>query len=293
MIALSACNLVMATPGNGSPSLPTPELILPTANLNTPSLDPQMQIDLAVSQTFDVQTQIARAVQETMAAMVTDTPERPSETPSPISTLTPEVPRVSVSIETNCRSGPGTGFDKLGILFVGQTAEVVGRSVYNDNWIIKLPSNPAITCWLWGQYATVVGITSGLPAINPPPTPTPAGSFNVVYASTGACAFSTYAIKFQIANTGSVTWESNRVTATDQVTSETKEYSWDNFPNYNDIGCALISADLHLDPGESGYTSTMAFSANPAGHSITATFRICSLDGLAGVCLEKTITFIP
>jgi len=58
---------------------------------------------------------------------------------TPGSTPTPGAPHVSVSVETNCRSGPGSAYAILGILKVGETAEVVGRSVFNDNWIIKLP----------------------------------------------------------------------------------------------------------------------------------------------------------
>jgi hypothetical protein len=262
----------------------------------------QTQVAGIVASTAAAQTAFANVVAATLSAMVTNTPEftftpsltpTPSYTPTPTFTFTPAVPLVSVSVQTNCRSGPGTAYDVLGIVNVGQTAEVVGRSASSDNWIIKLPSNPAITCWLWGFYAAVVGDTSGLPVITPPPTPTPVASFNVVYSSTEACAFVTYAIKFLITNTGSVTWESNRVITTDQVTSETEDISWDNFPNFNDIGCALVFADPNLEAGEVGYTSSMAFSANPAGHNITATIRVCSLDGMAGICKEKIITFTP
>jgi len=197
---------------------------------------------------------------------------------------------VSVSVNTYCRSGPGPTYDILGIVNVGQNAQVVGRNASSDTWVIKLPSNPAITCWLWGQYATVVGNTAGLPVITPPPTPTPAASFNVVYSSKEVCG-AVYRIKFQITNNGSVTWESNRVIATDQVTAETKSIDQNNFPNYS--GCAVASADLNLEAGEVGITTSSVFSANPAGHNFTATIRVCSLDGMAGTCLEKTITFTP
>jgi hypothetical protein len=289
LILVSACNLP------GGPAAVRGSDQDPTAAIQT-------QVAGIVASTEAAQTALSNAVASTLAAMATNTPEftftpsltfTPSFTLTPTFTLTPSVPTVSVSVETNCRTGPGTVYDKLGILPVGKTADVVGRSASSDNWIIKLPSNPAITCWLWGKYATLVGDTSGLPVIIPPPTPTPAASFNVVYTSTGACIFATYAIKFQITNTGSLTWESNRVIALDQVTSETKEYSWDDFPNFNDFGCALDSTDPNLDAGEVGHTSSMAFSANPAGHNFTATIKVCSLDGMAGICLEKTITFTP
>jgi hypothetical protein len=206
---------------------------------------------------------------------------------------------VSVSVNTYCRSGPGPVYDILGIVNVGQNAVVVGRNASSDTWVIKLPSNPAITCWLWGQNATVVGNTAGLPVITPPPTPTPAvtltpaASFNVVYSSIEDCGGASYGIKFKITNNGSVTWESNRVIATDQATAVTVAIDRNTFPLVNDIGCAPVSADLNLEAGEVGFTSTNTFGTNPAGHPFTATIRVCSLDGMAGTCLEKTITFTP
>ncbi len=295
LVFASACNLP------GGPAVVSGTNQDPTAVIQTRAAE-------IVASTAAAQTALANAVASTLAAMATNTPESiftpsltltpsltptPSFTPTMTFTLTPEVPMVSVSVQTNCRSGPGTAYDVLGYFNVGQTAQVVGRSVYNDYWIIKLPSSPAITCWLWGQYAAVVGNTAGLPAINPPPTPTPAVSFNVVYSSVEDCGGGVYGIKFQITNDGIVTWESNRVIATDQATSETHTINRNNFPNYNDAGCALVSADLNLEAGEVGHTSTANFSANPAGHSMTATIRVCSLDGMAGTCLEKTITFTP
>lgn len=93
-------------------------------------------------------------------------------TPTVTSTLPPTVPSVSVSVDTNCRTGPGVNYDLLTGLFVGETAEVVGKytSVTPNYWVIRKGS---VTCWLWGQYATVVGNTGNLPEMVPPPSPTP------------------------------------------------------------------------------------------------------------------------
>ncbi len=274
VVTILACNIGVAAPESGS----------------GPTTDPQLEIGQAVTRTFEAQTQIARAVQQTMAAMVTDTP---AVTPSPTFTFTPQVPRVSVSVETNCRSGPGTAYDILGVLPVGQSAEVIGRSANSDNWIIRLPSNPAIVCWLWGYYATVTGNTSGLTVYTPPPTPTPAASFSVDYFGIENCGGGIWGIKFQITNNGSITWESIRVTATDQTTTQTNTIDWNAFRNINVIGCGVTSEDQNLEAGEVGYHTTTAFAANPAGHNFTATIRVCSLDGMAGVCAEKTIIFTP
>jgi hypothetical protein len=97
-----------------------------------------------------------------------DTPDitqpPPTQTPVRIS----DRPMVSVSYKTNCRTGPGIGYTRVGGLLVGQQAEIVGVSEDGEYWVIKNPLRPG-ECWLWGRYATVSGDTSGLPRVTPPP----------------------------------------------------------------------------------------------------------------------------
>ncbi len=250
-----------------------------------------------VASTVATQTTLTNTVASIVVALATKMPEftfTPSLTPTPIFTLTPSVPMVSVSLPTNCRSGPGTAYDILGLLNAGESAEVVGRNTSSDNWIIRLPYNPAITCWLWGQYATVVGNTSGLPVYNSP-TPVayfnvPAASYDVIYFCPTVCD-GYYMIRFQITNNGSVTLESNQVITTDQTTGETKTTTLNTFPIYN--VCSQESIQEDLSPGEVGGTTNSGFSSNPVGHAIKATIRVCSQDNMAGTCLEKTFTFTP
>ena len=249
-----------------------------------------------VAQTMAAQTVAANSVAASPTAQAaTNTPEftfTPSLTPSMTFTNTPAVPMVSVTVNTNCRSGPGDPYAIQGVLMVGQTAEVVGRTPYTDTVIIKLPPNGTV-CWLSLLYATVTGNITGLPVATVPASPTPVGSFKVVYTSTQTCSPG-YGIKFQITNNGNTTWESNRVQATDQSTSESHTVQYDTFPNYSSSNCSLISAsDLPLAPGATGTSSVFGFSADPAGHNFTATIRVCSQNGLAGICLDKTITFTP
>lgn len=289
LVLIPACTLQAGPAGTAAPSQ-----VGASGNLT--------QVAGIVAATYAAQTVLANNPAATQASLATSTPEftlTPTLSPSPTFTITPTVPMVSVSSLTNCRSGPGTAYDILGGLTVGQTAEVVGRSVNNDFWIIKLPSNLAITCWLWGQYATVTGNASGVPTFNPPPTPTPRFTatpqalFDVTFASVVDCGGGVWGIKFKVQNTGSVTWESNRVIATDQTTSETTTIDQNTFPEYADAGCAVLSDAVNLEPGETAYTSSNAFSADPTGHPITGTVRVCSKDGMLGTCVEKTITFTP
>ena len=130
--------------------------------------------------------------QETPLAPTADVPatNTPEPTLTPTLTLTPtrEIPMASVSVDTNCRTGPSKIFDWVGALLVGEKAEVVGRSSEGDYWIIKNP-DAAGTCWIWGYYASVTGPTAGLTVYAPPPTPTPlfawGGSWSVWYGSIG------------------------------------------------------------------------------------------------------------
>jgi len=94
-------------------------------------------------------------------------------TPTDTSTPTPAVPMISVTVNTNCRFGPGSIYDYLGALLVGETAEIVGRDPSGEYWYIRNPDDPAHFCWLWGEYAQPVGNFGSLPILTPPPSPTP------------------------------------------------------------------------------------------------------------------------
>ena len=99
-----------------------------------------------------------------------------TETPAPTATIaltsTQSVTTLTVSADTNCRSGPSKDYDYLGALLINQSAEVVGKNTITGYWIIKNPERGG-NCWLWGKYATVAGDTSKLQEFSIPPTPTP------------------------------------------------------------------------------------------------------------------------
>jgi hypothetical protein len=142
-----------------------------------------------LAQTYVAQTAAASAddenaadSQSNMDDSVETTVPSPTltETPSPTATLTAtmtltptlSIPLVDVSVDTNCRTGPGEVYDYIGALLIGEQAEVVGQSADGQYWIIQNPDNSG-ECWLWGNYASVEGPVGGLPRYTPPPTPTP------------------------------------------------------------------------------------------------------------------------
>ena len=203
---------------------------------------------------------------------------------------------VSVTVQTNCRFGPGAPFDILGIMNIGETAEAVGRSANNDNWIIRLPSNPAITCWLWGYYASITGNWQALPVITPPPTPTPPPGFTVNYAGLDSCSGSNFAMNFKIINTGNINWEALQVDITDLTTSKTFTHIKDYF--VSKFKCTGTGMQDVLKPGEefiiTPFNTMQYWSYDPSGHNITATITLHSEnDFTTGISISKTINFTP
>lgn len=105
-----------------------------------------------------------------------------SETASPTITCTstPEGVFISVSVDTRCRSGPGQDYEQVGALLVGETAEVFGRYPPANYYIIQNPDAEG-TCWLWGEYATLIGDVNQLPVITPQPLPVPTSQAFTLY----------------------------------------------------------------------------------------------------------------
>ena len=207
-----------------------------------------------------------------------------SETPRPTFTWTPERVTISVSLETNCRSGPGTAYDYLGGLMVGETTEVLGRDASGQFWVVRNPDVPGGICWLWDQYATVTGNWQSLPVATPPPTPSPTFTpvpppdFTVTLAET-VC----HAANLRITNTGPVTWESWQTSGPDvHVVAE------GTFVKIS-AGCGggVEDARASIAPGESGHVYAGPL---PGTHGdVTVTVKICSEDHLGGTCITKTI----
>ena len=143
-------------------------IIITALACNFPSVTPTPTVEVNAAVTSPVLTQSG---QNPTPGLPTFTPTI-TLTPTVTPTSSPSIPMVSVSVDTNCRTGPGVVYDYLTALLVGEKAEVVGKytSVSPSYWIIK---KGPITCWLWGQYATVEGDTNSLPEMVPPPSPTP------------------------------------------------------------------------------------------------------------------------
>lgn len=215
--------------------------------------------------------------------------------PQPIFTNTPVVPLMSVSVPTNCRSGPGKVYDLQGALLVGETAEVYGRDPTNQYWFIRNPDSGADFCWAWGEYATISGSTALLPVLTPPPsptptmTPTPSPSFELDYSHMDSC--SGWWMDIAVINTGPQSFKSVTFEIQDEVTKVELIANSDVFTNLD--GCLKTTTTDTLNSGGSLVISSPKFNYNPVGHDMRALITFCTEDGQKGACVTKKINFKP
>jgi len=267
-VAATLTQAAQGEPGPIQPPSPLPEATMTSAL--PPTLNPTM----------------------TLTPTVTLTPTM-TLTPTVTLTLTPEGAFISVSTETKCRLGPGNAYDQVGGLAVGKTVQVFGKDPSGQYYYIRNPNDPTSFCWVWAFYATPTGNFAAVPVFTPPATPTPEPGFTVAYIGLTSCLPS-FIFRFSINNTGGVTWESIRIVVTDNTTATSTTHIRDDFKAYN--GCAIEMTQSDLMPGESGNVTNAdpgELSYDPSGHSITATFTLCTSNGLGGTYLSKTINFTP
>lgn len=141
----------------------------------------QDAVNTAVAQTLQIsalETAAAAAGQPVPPADSGGAPGVPSDTPFPsntptiTNTPTPSVPYVTISQDTNCRSGPGTTYTLITTMHVGQQAEVV--NLYNNDYVVVRNPNGSGVCWLWLNYANTHDFSAyNLPYATQPPTSTP------------------------------------------------------------------------------------------------------------------------
>lgn len=265
---------------------------LPNGNsTEEPTVDPM----LAAGQTL---TAVAELVTPT-EALPTFTP-LPSLTPTPEFTTTPNFTPtptfayLTLSSATNCRVGASTDFGIVDTFNIGQTIEVIGKHPFDNYWYVRSPNNPAVYCWMWGFYATGANLNN-VPVMTPPPTPTsaPQPDFTASYVNTGNCVVpvNSWWNRVNITNTGPIALKSISMTIKDTVSSETKTSSKDGFQDVN--SCLLQPTNSVLDPAESATVVTPSFTADPTGHKVELTLKLCTETGQAGSCVTKTIEFTP
>jgi len=249
----------------------------------------------------------AEAFHNLQSPTLTFTPEPPTLTPTlteiptqtptliPLYTSTSVVPQISVSVPTNCRVGPGKVYQQVGALMVDEFAQVYGRNPTGTYWYIQNPDSSNNFCWIWGEYATVVGNIALLPVYTPPPTPTPtftptpAPDFEATY--TGLDTYVGWWVEIRLQNTGSIPFKSMGVTIKDTVTDVVLANFTNDFTNLD--GCLTSNTGDTLGVDKKQVVSSPAFNYDPSGHKLRATIILCSDDDQNGTCVTKNINFTP
>jgi hypothetical protein len=280
-----------------------------SSNAATPDMD---ALNTTVAQTvvagLTLTSALSPTLESTPTATATFTPEpptataTPTETPTPTFTPTPLVPLISVSVNTNCRNGPGKVYNMQGALLVGEVAQVYGRDPTNNYWYIRNPDSGAEFCWVWGEYATLTGPYLLLPIFTPPPTPTatstptptftptPSPAFNAEYASLDTCNGSWW-VDVKLKNTGSIAFKSVNISVKDKVTTIVHVALTDGFTDID--GCLKTTTKDKLGAGDTYLLSAPAFNYDPTGHELAVTITLCSDTGQKGLCTTRKINVTP
>ena len=209
-------------------------------------------------------------------------------TPTVTLTPTPSTPHISVSVNTNCRTGPGDVYPRVGGLLVGQSAEVLARDPSGLFWYIPNPQRPGQSCWVWGQYATITGDTASLPVFTPPPTPTPVPAFVLKRVTAMSCN-GPLAFFIEISNTGQVVWESVRLDVYDLTNSVHSGGSANMFDDRAGCPHHFIA---NIPPGGGGYIG-FGDTRLQASHHIRFTVTLYTKDGQSGEHVTHTIEYHP
>jgi hypothetical protein len=295
MAALLLAAVACAMPGVTSP------------DISAISTTAAQTVIAGITQNIPTVTLLA-TLESTPTITVTFTRESPTLTPTEtltptlIVTPTPLIPLISVSVNTNCRNGPGKVYNMQGALLVGEVAQVYGRDPTNNYWYIRNPDPGPEFCWVWGQYATLTGPFLLLPVFTPPPTPTatltptpsftptPSPAFNAEYASLDTCN-SSWWVEIKLKNTGSISFRSADVSVKDKVTSIVQVALTDGFTDID--GCLKTTTKDKLGIGDTYLLSAPAFNYNPTGHELLITLTLCSDTGQKGMCTTRKVKVTP
>jgi len=120
----------------------------------------------------DTQAAIATGIAQTQRVSALETAAAGGGVAQPAGNETPGpgLAFVSVSQNTNCRSGPSSAYSLLTTIAVGQQVEVL--KAFSDEYVlVKNPNGPG-DCWLFLQFADVTDFTAlNLEVATQPPTP--------------------------------------------------------------------------------------------------------------------------
>lgn len=153
-------------------------LLLGTSACNLPSAQPtQVDPQVAAGLTLTALAGTAQASLPSPTATFTQTLPPPTSTVTSapptsapvLPTSTPSGTFFVVDVGANCRTGPGTVYDKITTFAPGTYVTLVGRNT-DSTWWLLLTGNR--NCWISGSTGHTTGSLTNVPLIDTPPTPT-------------------------------------------------------------------------------------------------------------------------
>jgi hypothetical protein len=129
--------------------------------------------------TDGAQTSVASTLQAIFTPQNTEAPQSllavtptvtPASLPTDAATPTDTIPMLILRDATNCRTGPGQAYEIIVTYPINQVLEIAGRHESDNFWLVKSAESPTGTCWLWGEYADVLGSYPAVHLVTPPPT---------------------------------------------------------------------------------------------------------------------------
>jgi hypothetical protein len=153
-------------------------LFLGTTACNLPSNQPATQDPYeAAVLTVTAMAGTEQASQPSPTFTFTSTPPTPSSTATSgqppgtaiIATSTPGGTFFVVDVGANCRTGPGTIYDRIASFAQGTYLTPTGCNTDSTWWYVNSDST---TCWISASTGHTTGSASGLPVVAAPPTPT-------------------------------------------------------------------------------------------------------------------------
>ncbi len=214
-----------------------------------------------------------------------------ASTLTPIATLTPTpLPLMaSVSLATNCRTGPGLAYPFVLSFKPGQVAQVTARSTVEDYWYIANPDQGDEFCWLWGEYATVEGDASILPVLTAEPSPIPRLDFTMYRHSFSECGSTR--VVFTVVNKSATTFRSARIHVEDLSTSSDLHGPRKELHPFSDNPSSCPrDKDNFFPPGAVAYI-LIPISSFEAGNDAIANIKLCTEDDGGGDCVTKLAYF--
>jgi hypothetical protein len=194
---------------------------------------------------------------------------------------------------TNCRTGPGLDYERVGKLLAGKTTQVFGTNDLRTWFMIQNPSNEFEYCWVWDQTTTIGGDVYRIPIQPAPPMPTATATaeidLSLSFVGLNKCG-SKYAI-IKVDNTSDAILHSAKIRIIDEDENRTVFG-----PEASDA--PFLGSEAECPPGSdtlpadaTGYVGGSVGSPVPHGHRMRAVIEICTENGLAGACLQEQVGF--